>query len=98
MKRNLKNILVALLLVVSALVITVLIYCAYVIFSYSRIPDRTELEVENQSQRILEKNTEYSAVTYNVGFGAYADEFSFFMDEAKWEDGSHTQGKYGKKN
>ena len=96
MKRNLKNILVALLLVVSALVLTVLIYLAYVIFSYSRIPDRTELEVENQSQRILEKNTEYSAVTYNVGFGAYSDEFSFFMDEAEWEDGSHTQGKYGK--
>lgn len=32
---------------------------------------------------ILKTNQEYSAVTYNLGFGAYTPDFSFFMDGGK---------------
>ena len=74
----------------------VLIYFLYVLLSFYRIPDNTELAIENNQSRIVEQGVEYTAVTYNVGFGCYSQEFSFFMDEAEWKDGSHTRGVYGK--
>lgn len=68
-------------------------YCAggvyiYLYASYHRIPDNQELQVEEISQNTeagneltTEKN--YSALTYNIGFGAYTPDFSFFMDGGK---------------
>ena len=58
----------------------VLIYAGYVFLSYSRIADGQELTVIGNGEETAEVGKEYTAVTYNVGFGAYTPEFTFFMD------------------
>ena len=44
--------------------------------------DNLSLEVESHAQAnaYLTTEKEYSALTYNIGFGAYTPDFSFFMD------------------
>lgn len=71
-----------LLLVLLAIV---LIYLAYVIFSYKRLPDNMELSVTQDADRakVLSAGEEYTIATYNIGFGAYTPDFSFFMDGGK---------------
>ena len=96
MNKKAKNVLKALLLLLCGALIVVLIYFFYVLLSFNRIPDNTDLTVENNQARIMKENVEYTAVTYNLGFGCYSKEFSFFLDSADWKDGSHTTGKYGK--
>lgn len=96
MNKKAMNILKALLLVLGAAIVVFLLYFAYVSLSYSRIPDNQELSVENNQEKVMETGKTYSAVTYNVGFGAYCPEFTFFLDEADWKDGSHTTGKNGR--
>lgn len=74
-----------------ALGIVVILAAAYVIYmivSYHRIPDNMELEIKpsaaNAESRELKIGEKYRAVTYNIGFGAYTPEFSFFMDGGKY--------------
>ena len=63
-------------------------YVVYLYASYHRIPDNQELEVEapagssteDVKESQLKTDTTYSALTYNIGFGAYTPDFSFFMD------------------
>lgn len=78
------------------LVVCVVGYVAYMQIHYYRIEDHAELEVENHSEDILKVGDTYSAVTYNIGFGAYGQEYSFFMDTGEMKDGTKTSGKYGK--
>lgn len=40
--------------------------------------------------------TEYTIMTYNLGFGAYDREFSFFMDVGDSKAGERRVGKSGK--
>ncbi len=96
MKKTLKNTLKALLLIAAALVVVALVYALYVVLTYSRIDDETELEVRNNTSLILRDNKEYTIVTYNVGFGAYSPSYSFFMDTSTWKNGNVTTGIYGK--
>lgn len=79
--------------IVIALVVVVAIYVGYMLATYSRIPDGATLDVENNQSTKLKTNTEYSAITYNIGFGAYQPNFSFFMDTGVMKDGTKTQGK-----
>lgn len=63
-------------------------YVAYLFVSYHRIEDKLALEVkepvaETKETQALKTGEEYSALTYNVGFGAYIPDFSFFMDGGK---------------
>ena len=55
-------------------------YVAYVFISYSRIPDNQDLEVKGSSDEVALVGEEYTIVSYNVGFGAYTADFTFFMD------------------
>lgn len=85
------------ILALIALILTVLIcYVCYVGLSYERIPDNTVVEIENNQSEGVQLNTEYSIATYNVGFGAYNHEFSFFMDSGKMKDGTDVTGKNSK--
>lgn len=70
-------------------------YVLYVVCQYSRIEDNYALEVENNAQTLADKDT-FKIVTYNVGFGAYAPDFSFFMDSGKMKDGTTVSGKNSK--
>lgn len=71
-------------------------YVIYMQMNYYRIEDHTALTVENNQERILKTGETYTAVTYNIGFGAYSPDYSFFMDTGEMEDGTQTAGKYGK--
>ncbi|HQC35579.1 MAG TPA: endonuclease/exonuclease/phosphatase family protein [Bacillota bacterium] len=85
MKKTLKIIGVLLL----ALILIAACYVAYVFLSFGRIPDNQELEIARLgevSEERLKIGAGYTAVSYNIGFGAYLPEFSFFMDggESSW--------------
>lgn len=54
-------------------------YVAYMLISYHRIGDQP-LAVEGKASGTLETGTEYTVVSYNIGFGAYESDFGFFMD------------------
>ena len=50
---------------------------------------------DNQTNRIV-IGTDYSIATFNIGFGAYSQGFSFFMDEGLMESGESTKGEYSR--
>lgn len=73
-------------IIIGILVIVLLAYLIYLYASYHRIEDNLPLEVESRAEQTDAKLTtgkEYSALTYNIGFGAYTPDFSFFMDGGK---------------
>ena len=61
-------------------VVAAVAYVSYVWFSYSRIDDNRALVIENNPEASLSAGRELSALTYNIGFGAYTPDYSFFMD------------------
>ena len=69
--------------IVALLLLLVIGYVVYVLTAYHRIGDMT-LAAENNAKSgeftAVEKDTEYSIMSYNIGFGAYEEDFGFFMD------------------
>ena len=55
-------------------------YSIYVFAAYDRLEDRLPLTVENARAAEAETERVYTAVSYNLGFGAYSADYSFFMD------------------
>ncbi len=82
--------------IVVLLILVVGSYLIYVVADYSRLPDDMPLEVTSNSESVLDGEGTYSIVTYNVGFGAYSPDYTFFMDTGVMKDGKETKGKYGK--
>lgn len=81
--------------IIVALAAAVGAYVAYVALSYSRIPDNEQISVEGTAAMgKLEKGASYRALTFNIGFGAYTPDYTFFMDEGAMEDGSATVGEH----
>ena len=79
-----KKVLKALLCLLAVLLLTAAGYVVYVFTSYYRIGDHLSLAVEQGTENAsLETGTTYKAVTYNIGFGAYTPDFTFFMDGGK---------------
>ena len=58
-------------------------YVGYVFLTYSRIEDNKDLPVNGSADTVPDPNTEYTVVSYNIGFGAYTADYTFFMDEGK---------------
>lgn len=77
-----KKVLKALLALVLVLLLIVGGYCAYVILTYHRIADNQTLDVTGTSESMssAQVDTEYKITCYNIGFGAYLPEYTFFMD------------------
>ena len=70
-------------IVIGAIVVLALIYVAYFFISFDRLEDNIELEVEAQQTSYVQKvytGEEMRITSYNIGFGAYSDDYSFFMD------------------
>ena len=85
-----------LIVVLSLFLLLVILVCSYIVYmnsSYYRIEDNLSLEVINNQKISLEKDTEYSILTYNIGFGAYDQQYSFFMDVGTMKDGTVMTGK-----
>ena len=85
MKKNIKKILKVLGIFLLIILVALIAYLIYLFASYHRIPDNQALKIEKTSDGTVAADTlttekEYSALTYNVGFGAYTPDFSFFMD------------------
>ena len=65
-------------------------YATYVFTSYHRIEDNLDVEVQTpaatpqnlSSQDLSTKN--FLLTSWNIGFGAYTDQYSFFMDGGKY--------------
>lgn len=80
-----KKIAKSVLCIVLALIAVVLGYAAYVVCTYSRIEDKTAVDLEGNASDVLAtgEGKEYTVTTYNIGFGAYTPDFTFFMDGGK---------------
>ncbi|WP_343342295.1 hypothetical protein [Terrisporobacter petrolearius] len=82
--------------VLVALAVFVVGYIVYMQINYYRIEDDQSLEITNNKKETLKKGKDYSAVTYNIGFGAYDQDYSFFMDAGEMEDGTALVGKHSR--
>ncbi len=76
------SIIKAILILLLILILIVSAYIAYVFLSYERIPDNRNLNIvgtcDNSVIKTGKKNVHH-LTSWNVGFGAYTDNFSFFM-------------------
>lgn len=81
--------LIALISLVGVFVLTVAGYVVYIIADYSRVGDIT-LDVKNNNHALINNSEigtkEFRISTYNIGFGAYEREYSFFMDASVFKD------------
>ncbi len=97
MKKAIKITAVTLLTLIIALIVAAVCYIVYVAVQYYRIEDNLALEIDaGQTVESAMTGQNYSIVTYNIGFGAYSPEYSFFMDSGVMEDGTEVTGKYSK--
>ncbi len=83
-EKSVKKVLKIFLCVLLAFLLVVGSYLGYVVLSYSRIEDNqaiTPSEVANEDS--VKTGEKYTVVTQNIGFGAYTQDFTFFMDGGK---------------
>lgn len=72
--------------IVGLLVLAVLLvvggYVGYAFAAYSRIEDNQALPIVDRGAKTspAEAGQEYRVLSWNIGFGAYEDDFGFFMD------------------
>lgn len=91
-----KKIIKIVAIVIGAILVVVLGYVAYVFLSFSRIEDHQILNVQNapagapygaeiygEVASEVPLGQELTAVSYNIGFGAYSGDYTFFMDGGK---------------
>ncbi len=86
MKKAVKSILIIML----AVLIILGAYLFYVFKAYYRLPDKLTLEVKRSGENshfkedfAVRPGGDYFIMTYNIGFGAYRKDYSFFMDGGK---------------
>ncbi len=85
-----KKILKTMGIVLAVLFLAAGIYIGYMMIAYYRLPDKLTLEVKKSGSAgdftqefQVKQGEEYLIMTYNIGFGAYTEDFSFFMDGGK---------------
>ncbi|MDF2803271.1 MAG: Endonuclease/exonuclease/phosphatase [Anaerocolumna sp.] len=74
-------------IIIGTLTVLVVAYVLYVFLTYERIEDNQNLEIGSKgtvTEEDISLNKEYSVLTYNIGFGAYSSDYSFFMDGGKY--------------
>ena len=98
MKKHVLRVLKVLLGMVVAIALIFGGYVLYLQLNYYRISDNTAVTNEGASPSTthIEVGKEYTASTYNIGFGAYTPDYTFFMDEGIMADGTRTKGEHGR--
>lgn len=96
MPKTLKRILLSVACLLLVLVLAVGGYVLYVVLQYHRVPDHTALDINGNSAVRLQAGTAYTAITYNIGFGAYNHDFTAFTDTGTMADGTPTKGQFSK--
>ena len=91
-----KKIIVGFMSVILFFVLGIGGYILYVSAQYYRIEDSLLLETLYPKTAVLNMSEDYSIITYNIGFGAYNHDFSFFMDTGVMKDGKEVAGTMSK--
>ena len=95
MGKVVKRVLAVLGVIVLALVLVVGGYVVYLMVTYDRIDDNQPVEIaRNETSAVLSAGHDYTVATYNIGFGAYTPDYTFFMDEGIMKDGTKTVGEH----
>ena len=84
------------IIALSAVLVVALVvggYFCYLQIGYSRLEDMRYLATMNNQASRVQVGRTYSISTFNIGFGAYGQSFSFFMDEGELMNGTKTKGK-----
>ena len=69
-------------------------YVGYVLISYKRIGDKTLSVDSHSSLEEVKVGETYKAMSYNIGFGAYSQDYTFFLDTGYDANGKATCGHY----
>jgi len=96
MSKTVKRIIGIVLALILVVVLIVGGYVLYVVATFYRIEDNLTLEISNNSDTMIELDKEYEIMTFNIGFGAYEQDYSFFMDTGEMKTGEKVTGIYGK--
>ena len=97
MKLIKKKITLTIIYILCLLVLLLVGYLLHVLLSYNRLEDNIIINVENTSAfDEINIDGEYNITTYNIGFGAYSQNYSFFMDKGVTLDDVKVSGKYAK--
>lgn len=91
----LKRVVLSLLSLLAIALLVIAGYYTYLSAHYYRIADHKRLVINNKQEKELRVGKEYTATTYNVGFGAYIHKFDFFMDKGQLKNGKIVQGHRG---
>lgn len=83
MKKAVKRILAIVACLLALVILSVGSYVVYMFAGYSRLEDSLPLEIAGNSANTLPVGEEQTLVTWNLGFGAYSRDYSFFMDGGK---------------
>lgn len=77
-----KKLLKVLLCILAFVLLVALVYVAYVLIDYHRIDDWLPLAVEDPNGKVESApvGAELRIFSWNIGFGAYEDDYDFFMD------------------
>ena len=75
-----KKILKAILCLFLVLIVIIGAYVLYVVCQYSRIKANKNLNIHSEKNSVAVNRDMFKIMTYNIGFGAYTQDFSFFMD------------------
>ena len=70
--------------IIVAIILAALAYAAYVFIDYHRIDDNLQLDITQVASDIPQPGVTYSLTTFNIGFGAYSQDYSFFMDGGEY--------------
>lgn len=85
------------LLAVAGLLLAVVFgYVLYMQMQYYRIKDFTKIDTQNPKTEQVKTEAPYRILTYNIGFGAYSADYSFFMDTGEMKDGTKTAGTHAR--
>ena len=77
----LKKLFKFILTLIIIIIVFLAVYAAYVLISYHRIEDNQSIDVEGTAENTTaQADKKYRIISANLGFGAYSDDYSFFMD------------------
>lgn len=96
MKKKTKRILLGILMIVMIPLVLIGGYVGYMSLQYYRIDDDTAVETTNNQSIQAGKDQTFTITTYNIGFGAYDHDFSFFMDSGVMKDGTPVTGEHSR--
>lgn len=94
MKKVFKRIFAIFGIIIGVVVLLISGYIGYILLSYNRIGDK-KLDIDSAATLTeVKTGEEYKVISYNIGFGAYSQDYTFFLDEGYDENGKSTVGYY----